>query len=246
MAVTPWTQRVAASNNSEFMFSKHGTRICTRQQVRTGDSVSDRAHSIAGRRDHERSSLLSPSLTSGHGTRNIPACPPDYVHADERRPTPKETPHTAKRKTAQSYPFPVSQIGVVGPKAVAAELTKDTDHTIDRRAGRHGANIQLTNGPRVQRRSRDSRPKTTEAARTVRRNRAQTSQQESTNPPEPDSRAAVAAANKHEERRKRARAGRRPGRAKVRREKCDAKSATRKCDLATSKNERARSALATS
>ena len=82
MAVTPWTQRVAASNNSEFMFSKvwHGTRICTRQ-VRTGDSVSDRAHSIAGRRDHERSSLLSPSLTSGHGTRSIPACPPDYVRA---------------------------------------------------------------------------------------------------------------------------------------------------------------------
>ena len=72
MAVTPWTQRVAASNNSEFMFSKHGTRICTRQQVRTGDSVSDRAHSIAGRRDHERSSLLSPSLTSGHGTRKSP------------------------------------------------------------------------------------------------------------------------------------------------------------------------------
>ena len=70
MAVTPWTQRVAASNNSEFMFSKHGTRICTRQQVRTGDSVSDRAHSIAGRRDHERSSLLSPSLTSGHGTQH--------------------------------------------------------------------------------------------------------------------------------------------------------------------------------
>ena len=70
MADTPWTQRVAASNNSEFMFSKHGTRICTRQQVRTGDSVSDRAHSIAGRRDHERSSLLSPSLTSGHGTQH--------------------------------------------------------------------------------------------------------------------------------------------------------------------------------
>ena len=158
----------------------------------------------------------------------------------------KNRPKAAKSKTAQSYPFSVSQIGVVGPKAVAAELTKDTDHTIDRRAGRHGANIQLTNGPRVQRRSRDSRPKTTEAARTVRRNRAQTSQQESTNPPEPDSRAAVAAANKHEERRKRARAGRRPGRAKVRREKCDAKSATRKCDLATSTNERARSALATS
>ena len=144
----------------------------------------------------------------------------------------KNRPKAAKSKTAQSYPFSVSQIGVVGPKAVAAELTKDTDHTIDRRAGRHGANIQLTNGPRVQRRSRDSRPKTTEAARTVRRNRAQTSQQESTNPPEPDPRAAAAAANKHEERRKRARAGmqgRKAPRAsesatrKVRRKKCDSK-----------------------
>ena len=158
---------------------------------------------------------------------------------DQRR---KKRPKAAKSKTAQSYPFPVSQIGVVGSKAVAAELTKDTDHTIDRRAGRHGANIQLTNGPRVQRRSRDSRPKTTEAARTVRRNRAQTSQQESTNPPEPDPRAAAAAANKHEE----PEGAQGPGRAKVRREKCDAKSATRKCDLATSTNERARSALATS
>ena len=83
MAVTPWTQRVAASNNSEFMFSKHGTRICTRQQVRTGDSVSDRAHSIAGRRDHERSSLLSPSLTSR--ARHAQHTGLDYVHADGGR-----------------------------------------------------------------------------------------------------------------------------------------------------------------
>merc|ERR1712070_203913 len=135
---------------------------------------------------------------------------------------------TAKRKTAQSYPFSVSQIGVVGPKAVAAELTKDTDHAIDRRAGRHGANIQLTNGPRVQRRSRDSRPKTTEAAWTVRRTRAQTSQQESTNPPEPDPRAA-SRSRKQTRREKKTRTGRKAPRASesatrnVRRKKCDSK-----------------------
>ena len=67
MAVTPRTQRIAAPNNSESYSRRHPNLH------EAGPNGRRRRRPCPLDCGKERSSLLSPSLTSGHGTRNIPA-----------------------------------------------------------------------------------------------------------------------------------------------------------------------------
>ena len=65
MAVTPRTQRIAAPNNSESYSRRHPNLH------EAGPNGKQRRRPCPLDCGKERSSLLSPSLTSGHGTRNI-------------------------------------------------------------------------------------------------------------------------------------------------------------------------------
>ena len=65
MAVTPRTQRIAAPNNSESYSRRHPNLH------KAGPNGKQRRRPCPLDCGKERSSLLSPSLTSGHGTRNI-------------------------------------------------------------------------------------------------------------------------------------------------------------------------------